>query len=297
MTRGLPYLELPDLVLLGEGRLGEGVPALSLKPFGLLVAVGVYAGALCAVRYGARRGLQPRALASFIFYVVGCGFVFAHVLDVLLYAPERLAQDPWALARLWDGLSSFGGFAGAGLGALWFGLANRVAVLPYADVVASALPLGWLFGRAGCALVHDHPGVLSDAWFSVAFPGGNRLDLGLIELAFTLPIAIAFLGMQQRAWPWGFFLGSLCVVYAPLRFCLDFWRIRETVWLPSGELLAERRYAALTPAQWACLLMLGFGAWLLSRALSRSAEDAFAPPKPPRAFLARGSDAKLQRGG
>ncbi|HWA71215.1 MAG TPA: prolipoprotein diacylglyceryl transferase family protein [Polyangiaceae bacterium] len=298
MTLALPYLELPDLVLLEPGKLGEGIPALSLKPFGVLVAAGVYLGALSAARYGARRGLQARALSWFIVHVVGCGFLFGHVLDVLLYAPERLAQDPWALFRVWDGLSSFGGFFGGAAGALWFGFRYRVGVLPYADVVASGLPLGWLFGRAGCALVHDHPGIASEAWFAVAYPGGGRLDLGLIELSLTLPIAIAFLLMQRRAWPWGFFLGGLCAAYAPVRFFLDFLRIRETVWLPDGEVLPDRRYAALTPAQWAALLLFGFGVWQLRRAIARSDQDAsFAPPKAPRAFRRPRSDTDLERGG
>jgi phosphatidylglycerol---prolipoprotein diacylglyceryl transferase len=298
MTLGLPYLELPDLVLLDPGRLGAGSPALSLKPFGMLVALGVYLGAFSAARYGARRGLNSRALSWFIVHVVVSGFVFGHVLDVLLYAPERLASDPWALLRLWDGLSSFGGFIGGALGALWFGMRYRVAVLPYAEVVASALPLGWLFGRAGCALVHDHPGIGSEAWFAVAYPGGSRLDLGLLELLLTLPIALAFGLMQRRAWPWGFFLGGLCAVYAPLRFFLDFLRIPEPVWSQNAELVPDRRYGALTPAQWAALLLFAFGVWQLRRALSRSDEDAaFVAPKPPRAFGGVRSDADLERRG
>jgi phosphatidylglycerol:prolipoprotein diacylglycerol transferase len=295
MRLGLPYLELPDLVLLEPGRLGEGLPALSLKPFGMLVAAGVYLGAFSAARYGARRGLNSRALSWFIVHVVVSGFVLGHVLDVLLYSPERLASDPWALFRLWDGLSSFGGFIGGALGALWFGKRYRVAVLPYADVVASALPLGWLFGRAGCALVHDHPGVVSQAWFAVAYPGGSRLDLGLLELLLTLPLALAVVLMQRRAWPGGFFLGGLSTVYAPLRFFLDFLRIPETVWSAGGELLPDRRYGALTPAQWAALWLFVFGVWQLRRALSRVEDDAaFAAPKPPRAFRGSRSDSDLE---
>jgi phosphatidylglycerol:prolipoprotein diacylglycerol transferase len=221
--------------------------------------------------------------------------VFGHVLDVLFYSPERLATDPWALLRLWDGLSSFGGFIGGGVGALLWRLRHGVRVLPYTDVVASALPVGWVFGRAGCAVVHDHPGIASAAWFAVAYPGGSRLDLGLLELGFTLPIAAVFLLMQRRAWPWGFFLGVLCTAYAPLRFCLDFLRIRETVLLPNSTLLAERRYGALTPAQWTCLALGAFGVMLLRRSLASSDEDtAFAAPHPPRAL---GSKADLERGG
>jgi hypothetical protein len=42
-------------------------------------------------------------------------------------------------------------------------------------VVGSAFPLAWVFGRAGCATVHDHPGRLSDAWFAVRWPMGHEL--------------------------------------------------------------------------------------------------------------------------
>jgi hypothetical protein len=57
------------------------------------------------------------------------------------------------------------------------------------------------------------------------------------------------------------------------------------VLLTSPELLAERRYGELTPAQWACLALGAFGVMLLRRSLSLSDEEAaFAPPKPPRAF-------------
>jgi phosphatidylglycerol:prolipoprotein diacylglycerol transferase len=292
----LPYLQLPELVLLPAGRLGANSPPLSLKPFGLLVGTGVYLGAWLAMRYGRRRGLSPNALISFIYWVVACGFVGGHVLDVVFYSPERMLAEPLVLLRLWDGLSSFGGFIGAALGAALWKRRHHVRVLPYADVVASALPLGWVFGRAGCAVVHDHPGIASTAWFAVAYPGGSRLDLGLLETALTLPLALTFLWLQRRAWPWGFFVGWMCIVYAPVRFGLDFLRIRENVDLPEFELVADRRYAGLTPAQWACLLLLAAGVVILRRALASTERgDAFDAPKPPRAFAPRpASDAELQ---
>ncbi len=287
LASALPYVQIPELVLLPAGRLGPTAPALSLKPFGMLVGTGVYLGAWVAMRYGRRRKLSTPALISFIYWVVGCGFVGGHVLDVVFYSPERVLDDPLSLVRLWDGLSSFGGFIGGAAGALLWRYRHRVSVLPYADVVASGLPLGWLFGRAGCAVVHDHPGIASTSWLAVAFPGGSRLDLGLLEMLLTVPIVVAFLTLQRRAWPWGFFLGWLAVAYAPLRFALDFLRIHEDVALPELELLADRRYAGLTPAQWACLLLFGLGVLMLRRAYGTAAQDAaFNAPAPPRAFAA-----------
>ncbi|MFZ5894129.1 MAG: prolipoprotein diacylglyceryl transferase [Myxococcota bacterium] len=281
MTPQIPYIQLPELTLLPAGTLGH--EPLSLKPFGLLVATGVYLGAFVSTRYARRRGVSSAAMASFIYWVVGLGFVCGHVLDVLFYSPERLRSDPLALIRIWDGLSSFGGFIGGALGALVWRLRHRVSILPYADLVASGLPLGWVFGRAGCAVVHDHPGIASDAWFAVAYPSGGRLDLGLIEMVLTIPLALVFLWMQRRAWPWGLFLAVMCVAYAPVRFALDFLRIRDDV--PSLDLYADRRMASLTPAQWASLLLLLFGIVLLRRVLAGADSNrAFEPPPVPPAF-------------
>jgi phosphatidylglycerol---prolipoprotein diacylglyceryl transferase len=259
----IPYLSVPELTLIPRGFFGRFPPIdVSIKPFGVLVTIGVYLGAWLAVRQGKRVGLEERTLVSFIFWVVLTGFVLGHVLDIVLYFPERIAGDPLSLIRLWDGLSSFGGFVGAIVGALLFKWRHKVKILPYADVVASAFPVGWVFGRAGCSLAHDHPGIHSDAWFAVAYPGGGRFDLGLYEMLLTIPLAIAFLFLRRRPRPWGFYAGTMCVAYAPTRFALDFLRVRDTA-------SADVRYAALTPAQWACFALLAFGAALLWNALAR----------------------------
>jgi phosphatidylglycerol:prolipoprotein diacylglycerol transferase len=288
----LPYVELPEIVLIPAGAFGAESPAFSIKPFGVLVATGVYLGAWLALGYGRRRGLLPKALGSFIVWVVVTGFVCGHVLDVAFYTPERIARDPWVLLRLWESLSSFGGFAGGALGALLWRARYRAPVLPYADAVASALPVGWVFGRAACAIVHDHPGIPSDAWFAVAYPGGARLDLGLLELLMVLPIALTFLVLRRRAWPWGFFVAALAAVYAPLRFLLDFLRIADPVQLASDAVAPDRRYLALTPAQWMSLLLAGFGVLLLVRTLARrELAGAYDAPAAPASFRASNPDA------
>lgn len=201
----LPYLHVPDLVLLPQGVLGGNFPPapFSLKPFGTLVAIGVYFGAWLAMRQGRRLGLDEKKLMSFMVWVVGSGFVGGHVLDTVFYFPERIAQDPWSLIRLWEGLSSFGGFLGAGIGVFLWHWRYQEPVLPYVDTVASAFPVGWVFGRAGCTLAHDHPGVHSDAWLAVRYPDGGRFDLGMYEMLLTIPLAITFLYLRRRPRPWG----------------------------------------------------------------------------------------------
>lgn len=288
-----PYVTIPELTLVPRGFFGDfpSVP-LSIKPFGALVATGVYLGAYLTLKRARRLGLSEKVMSSFIAWVVGLGFVGGHVLDEVFYYPARLVEDPWSLLRLWDGLSSFGGFTGAFIGMLIWRARYRVPALPYADNVMAMLPVGWVFGRAGCATAHDHPGVLSDSWLAVRYPGGARFDLGLLEMLLTVPLVIAFLWLARKPRPWGFFAGIACTAYAPIRFALDFLRERNGV---PGDVhgAIDPRYFFLTPAQWECFALLGLGLFLLRHVQGRVAVGGgFEPPLVPTAL----ADAPLPSG-
>lgn len=263
----IPYITLPELTLLPAHALGGFPPIpLSIKPFGALVATGIFLASHLTVKRARRIGLDERVMSSFIAWVVGIGLVGGHVFDELFYYPQRLAADPMSLFKLWDGLSSFGGFLGAVIGMLIWRRRYRVPVLPYADNVMALLPLGWAFGRTGCATAHDHPGLLSDSWLAVQYPGGGRFDLGLLELLLTIPLMLAFLWLARKPRPWGFFSAIGCISYAPLRFALDFLREHDAV---PGDIhgAIDPRYFYLTPAQWECFGLLAFGLLLLGRVL------------------------------
>jgi phosphatidylglycerol---prolipoprotein diacylglyceryl transferase len=263
----IPYITLPELTLLPARFFGRFPPIpISIKPFGALVAMGVYLGAYLTVKRAKRIGLDERAMSSFIAWGVGIGFVCAHVLDEVFYYPQRLVEDPLSIVKLWDGLSSFGGFTGAVLGMLIWRSIYRVPTLPYSDNFMSMLPVGWVFGRTGCATAHDHPGLLSDSWLAVQYPGGGRFDLGLLEMLLSIPLMLCFLWLARRPRPWGFFSALACISYAPLRFALDFLREHDAV---PGDIhgAIDPRYFYLTPAQWECFAMLGFGVLLLRHVL------------------------------
>ena len=282
----IPYVQIPELVIIPKGFFG-GFPsgAFSIKPFGTLVAIGVYLGSLLATRQGKRLGLQDRVLTSFIAWVVGIGFLGGHMLDVIFYYPGQVLRDPLSLFRIWEGLSSFGGFSGAVIGGFLWKLRYKTDILPYADVIASSFPAAWVFGRSGCSVAHDHPGLASDMWFAVQYPGGGRFDLGLYEMVLTIPLAVAFLWLRRKPRPWGFYCGAITIAYAPVRFALDFLRVQEATGLNAA---VDPRYAGLTPAQWACFGLLATGVFFFVRTLHRAGDPrAFAPPTPPAALMPR----------
>ncbi|MGC4065370.1 MAG: prolipoprotein diacylglyceryl transferase [Polyangiaceae bacterium] len=250
----IPYVTLSDWRLIEANAWGDGWPseAVALRPFGTLVVLAVAIGVLLTLTEARRRSLPNNHVVSFVYYVVLGGFIGGHLFELVFYAPDVLMVRPAHVLAIAEGQSSFGGFLGATVGAFLFRRVHGVALMPLAEVVASAFPSAWIVGRMGCAIAHDHPGILSTSWFAVAYPAGGRLDLGLLEAAATVPLAMAFLILRRRRRPFRAYVAVMCLYYAPLRFLLDFLRATDV-------LDPDRRYLALTPAQWGCVLLFGVG--------------------------------------
>jgi len=244
----LPYLEIAPL------HIAEGFV---VQPFGAATVLGICAAAIyCAVRARQRGILVAHALNA-MWWTAASGFVSAHVAAVVFYQPERLAEH--GLSAFLDtstGFSSIGGFAGGAVG-LWLWVwYHREAALLFADLIVESLVVFQFFGRLGCSLVHDHPGARTDFPLAVAFPEGARHDLGLYEFAITLLVLLPLiLVLDRRRVAAGLTAAAVFVVYAPVRFGLDFLRVP---YADGGDV----RYFGLTAAQYACPLLLLAGVWI-----------------------------------
>jgi phosphatidylglycerol:prolipoprotein diacylglycerol transferase len=287
----IPYLELPEITVISERFFGSfPETAITMKPFGMLLALGAYTGTVAALRHARRLGASTSAVLSFTGWIAVAAFVFAHWLDALFYYPSEVLADPLLLFRFWEGLSSFGGFVGAFVGAFAWRFYYKARLLPYADIVASSFPLSMALGRLGCAVAHDHPGLRSEFWLAVRYPDGGRHDLGFYEFLLMSALAVAFLVLRRSRRPWGFFGGILCTVYAPVRFGLDFLRERSEIVGADLVAAADARYLGLTPAQWACVPLFAIGATLLVRAKSEGCDVPPVPPAFKRVLPASGVD-------
>lgn len=241
-------------------------PDVQVHPFGILVAAGVILGAMIAERRARAVGLDPIAISGLSGHVIIFGFVIGHVFDSLAYHPEVVLERPVLLLEIWNGLSSFGGFLGAIVGALVWQRRRpgHPSIRVAADPIAFSFPFGWLFGRLGCFITHDHPGrvtmfPLGVADYQVGYPPYQvRHDLGLYEVLWSLAVIPLFLFLARRERPRGLFLGLLPVLYAPVRFGLDFLRATD---LDSSD----PRYFGLTPGHYAAIALLAGGIAVLVR--------------------------------
>jgi phosphatidylglycerol:prolipoprotein diacylglycerol transferase len=239
-------------------------PALPLGPvtihaFGVLVAAGILIGMHLVRRRATATGLDAGFAERMTMWILLGGFLGAHLVDRLVYFPGETLADPLSLLKFWEGLSSFGGFLGAAVAAVVYVRRVRAPVERwlYLDLVAYALPTGWFFGRTGCFLAFDHPGAETSFFLGQRYTDGLvRHNLGLEEALYTLPLALFFLwlGRAGRRHRPGLLVGLVAILYAPVRFLLDFLRSVDV------------RYFGLTPGQYGALALVLVGAVILLRA-------------------------------
>lgn len=255
-------LPLPESSWLPDG--------IYIHAFGMMVALAVLVGSLIADRRAKREGIHPRIMGELLGYVLIGGFVLGHVLDAVFYHWDAVVANPLFLLELWAGLSSFGGFVGGVLGAVIWTVRRRYSFIAFADPIAYAFPFGWIFGRLGCFLAHDHPGAVTDFPLAVADyhvggmlpPWQTRHDLGLYEALFSMVVASVFFVLGRKTRRRGLYLALLPILYAPVRFGLDFLRATD---VPE----ADPRLFGLTPAHYGSVLLFALGLVLLWRVLTK----------------------------
>lgn len=271
LAAALPYYETGPLLTVG---------ALKIEPFGVLVAIGVIIGSeLMRRKYGPKLGLDDDDVRLLTGWVMVSGFIGAHVLDVLMYEPHKLEQDGLlALLKLWDGISSFGGFVGGFIGFAIFLWWKRLDARIMADTTLIGLLPAFTIGRIGCTIVHDHIGRATESNWGFDYPWSALVARGLEnEFARAEIVRAHNLGFYEFLWlaPMNLLImylaffskrrlaaGMLPVItvmwYAPFRFVLEYWRLNTS----------DPRHLGFTFAQWGALLaFVGCGA-LLARLLT-----------------------------
>jgi phosphatidylglycerol:prolipoprotein diacylglycerol transferase len=249
----IPYVEISPL----------GVGFIKLDPFIVCVGIGIVVAFYSVLDRAKEVGLDTRIMYRMTIWIIFGSFFAAHVFSMVFDFPDRLLEKPWELFFIWAPISSMGGFLGAILVIFIFVRIHRISLLAYSDALMWGVIPGWIVGRLGCALVHDHPGTPSSFILAVQYPGGARHDLGFYEFLFTLLIL----------WPLSRYIGNkvkiqglvtslIALLYIPVRFGFDFLRAWDDI--PG----MDPRYGGLTATQWVCLPLFVSTIVFLTRVLS-----------------------------
>ncbi|MEM0953220.1 MAG: prolipoprotein diacylglyceryl transferase family protein [Pseudomonadota bacterium] len=245
-------------------------PGFTWLPFSLfsaLVLTGVVLGILFTTWLGRREGVRVEDSVKMCLWTVLPAYLGSHTLMIVFYYPVRILSDPMSLVRFNEGMSSFGGMLIAVI--CFFTYLRNTGQLHHwrrrADMAMQGFIVGWIFGRMGCSIVHDHPGRLSDFFLAVQYPGGARHDLGFYEMLFTLLVIFpCSLLIWKRRWKPGTQLIAACILYALYRWPTDYLRIIDT------------RYFGLTPGQYGSVVLMAIGLYLWKNTYVYSASPRIA---------------------
>lgn len=210
----LPCLTYQQVDLLG----------LSLPTQGVLAFAGAVVGHTVFVRR-ARASARLDARQAEIAGIVGLLAAVAggHLLAVL----QQPVMDAAAWAQLIRLQASLGALGGGALILTLLGRRWQRPVPRLLDAGALAFACGWPLVRLGCALVHDHVGRASTGPLAVAFVGGGRYDLGVLEWLASLPLLAATVWLARRKLPAGVLAATFGLAFAAVRLPVEILRVDD----------------------------------------------------------------------
>lgn len=121
----------------------------SLRAYGLMIALGVLAAVELARRRFAAKGLDPDHVSAIALWAVPAGLIGARLYHVITDW-KRFRGDWWSAVEIWHGgLGVPGGILAGTLVGVWVARRRGLPLGLAADAIAPAIPLAQAIGRLG----------------------------------------------------------------------------------------------------------------------------------------------------
>jgi prolipoprotein diacylglyceryl transferase len=122
---------------------------LTLRAYGLLIALGVFAAVWLADRRWRAKGGDQGDISGIALWAVPGGLIGARIYHVITDY-ELYTHHPLNIFKIWaGGLGIWGGIAGGVLAGWWYARRHHLDMAALLDCVAPALPLAQAIGRWG----------------------------------------------------------------------------------------------------------------------------------------------------
>lgn len=193
--------------------------------------------------------------AYFIWIEVGI-ILGARIWYILFYDPNTsyYLTQPWQIFNPFSngefvgirGMSYHGAVVGAAIASYFFSRKNPGEIYKILDVVALAVPVGFVFGRIGNFLNQELVGRATDVPWGIYVDGVLRHPSQLYEgfLEGILIAVVIYLYRKRRGFN-GALIGIYGMLYGSARFIAEFWRQPDVQigfiygdWMTKGQSLS-----------------------------------------------------------
>ncbi|HDZ7725260.1 TPA: prolipoprotein diacylglyceryl transferase [Staphylococcus aureus] len=138
---------------------------LSVRWYGIIIAVGILLGYFVAQRALVKAGLHKDTLVDIIFYSALFGFIAARIYFVIFQWPYY-AENPGEIIKIWHGgIAMHGGLIGGFIAGVIVCKVKNLNPFQIGDIVAPSIILAQGIGRWGNFMNHEaHGGPVSRAF-------------------------------------------------------------------------------------------------------------------------------------
>jgi phosphatidylglycerol:prolipoprotein diacylglycerol transferase len=270
----IPYRTFPDF------QLGP----LTIRTFGLFVAIGILVGVSLFLRYARSRNLDTDALTKLAWQVILYGIIGSRVLFVLTHWSD-FSGDLLSVFAVWEGGLQFSGAFLIAIFVIWLFARRHPGLrgLVLSDGIVYGLVPGLMIGRLGCISVGEHLGTGTDFFLGWKYLGGATREsvaggvgsvihnTAIYELVLLAPLAVLLWWLQRRRVSDGWITATFLLWYGVQRFCTDFFRAYD------------KTVFGLTGAQYIAIGMFAGGLVLALRLRSRDSNATVVPAEEPEA--------------
>jgi phosphatidylglycerol:prolipoprotein diacylglycerol transferase len=216
------------------------IGGLKVHWYGIMIAIGLYAGIQVALRDSPRRGISREALMNVALLAAVLGVAGGRLYYVVQNNPSFFLQHPLQIIAVWQGgMAFFGAIFGGALAMAISALRWRLPFWSLLDVGAIGMTVGQAFGRIGNIVNGDIVGYKTNGW---GFEYTNPNTFGplntpvqpasLYELLIAVVLFLILWNLRLRVHPEGMLAMIYIALYSISQFLIFF--LRDNVVIVAG---------------------------------------------------------------
>ncbi len=208
------------------------IGGLKIHWYGIMIALGLYAGIQVALRDAPRRGINKDHLMNVALLAAVLGIAGGRLYFVVQNDPSFYLRHPAQIIAVWNGgMAFFGAMFGGALAVAISTWRWRIPFWSLLDVGALGMTIGQAIGRVGNIINGDIVGYKTNGW---GFEYTNPNTFGplnvpvqpasLYELLISLALFLVLWNVRTRIHPEGMLAMIYIVLYSVSQFFIFFLR-------------------------------------------------------------------------